>query len=471
MSSPLTVFKAAVSDATSNEARRNFIYKALDGYYVSRDKNKNNFRDWQKARNCAAQTKYEALNNLADNLEVFSQKIEARGGKVFFASTPSEAREYILKVARDNGVKKIIKSKCMTSEEIHLNDALEAAGTEVVESDLGEFIQQLRKEPPFHFVFPCMHVKRDEINKLFQDNIQSRDTDNPAELTMIAREYLRQKYLDADMGITGANFIVAQDGMISVTENEGNSRLSAAMPKIHLVLVGIEKVVPRLEDLALFLPMLATAGAGQPLTGYNTQYAGPRTPENPDGPEQFHVVLLDNNRTQLLADAEHRDALHCMRCGACLNVCPVFKNIGGLSYGTTYQGPIGSLITPHLRGTRNWQHLSYSSSLCGACTQACPVKIDIHDHLLENRRNATTLAPSLLWKIIFFGFNFIFAHPKLYALTFKIAKKINPLTKLAGKVPGTLLHGWTGTRNLPEPPASSFRERFAEHKKDDLSIR
>ena len=186
---------------------------------------------------------------------------------------------------------------------------------------------------------------------------------------------------------------------------------------------------------------------------------------------EFHVVLLDNNRTQLLADAEHRDALHCMRCGACLNVCPVFKNIGGLSYGTTYQGPIGSLITPHLRGTKNWQHLSYSSSLCGACTQACPVKIDIHDHLLENRRNATTLAPSLLWKTIFFGFNFIFSRPKLYALTFKIAKKINPLTKLAGKVPGTLLHGWTGTRNLPEPPRSSFRERFAEHKKEDLSIR
>lgn len=466
MSTPQTIFKHASGDAVRNSARRDFIYKALGGYYAARDRNKGAFRDWQKARACAAQTKYEALNNLAENLEIFAKKIEARGGKVFFAGTPAEARDYILKVARDNGVKKIIKSKCMTSEEIHLNEALIEAGTEVVESDLGEFIQQLRKEPPFHFVFPCMHVKRDEINRLFQENIHSRDTNNPEELTMIAREYLRRKYIEADMGITGANFIVARDGMISVTENEGNSRLSAAMPKIHLVLVGIEKVVPRLEDLALFLPMLATAGAGQPLTGYNTQYAGPRTAENPDGPEQFHVVLLDNNRTALLADAEHRDALHCMRCGACLNVCPVFKNIGGLSYGTTYQGPIGSLITPHLRGTKNWQHLSYSSSLCGACTQACPVKIDIHEHLLENRRNATRLSPSPLWRLIFFGFNFVFSRPKLYALAGKLARASGLLATLAGKIPGTLLYGWTGTRDLPPPPKRSFRERFKEESKN-----
>ena len=466
MPTPQKIFKTNSGDAAGNSDRRNFVYKALGGYYVARDKNRNTFRDWERARTCAAQTKYEALGNLADNLETFAKKIEARGGKVFFASTPEEARNYILKVAKDNDVKKIIKSKCMTSEEIHLNDALEATGTEVVESDLGEFIQQLRAEPPFHFVFPCMHVKRDEINALFQKNIRSRDTNDPAELTMIAREYLRQKYVDADMGITGANFIVAQDGMVSVTENEGNSRLSAALPKIHLVLVGIEKVVPRLEDLALFLPMLATAGAGQPLTGYNTQYGGPKSAENPDGPEQFHVVLLDNNRTALLADAEHRDALHCMRCGACLNVCPVFKNIGGLSYGTTYQGPIGSLITPHLRGLKNWQHLSFSSSLCGACTQICPVKIDIHDHLLQNRRNATRLSPSPLWKGIFLAFNTIFASPKLYALTFKLAKIFAPLTNLAGKIPGTLLHGWTGTRDLPPPPKTSFREEFAKHRKD-----
>ena len=295
------------------------------------------------------------------------------------------------------------------------------------------------------------------------ENMDSQPSYRNVNLNMYV---MRRKYLEADMGITGANFIVARDGMISVTENEGNSRLSAAMPKIHLVLVGIEKVVPRLEDLALFLPMLATAGAGQPLTGYNTQYAGPRTAENPDGPEQFHVVLLDNNRTALLADAEHRDALHCMRCGACLNVCPVFKNIGGLSYGTTYQGPIGSLITPHLRGTKNWQHLSYSSSLCGACTQACPVKIDIHEHLLENRRNATRLSPSPLWRLIFFGFNFVFSRPKLYALAGKLARASGPLAKLAGKIPGTLLYGWTGTRDLPPPPKRSFRERFKEESKN-----
>src|SRR5206468_2886107 len=206
---------------------------------------------------------------------------------------------------------------------------------------------------------------------------------------------LREKYLQADAGITGANFAVAETGMISITENEGNARLTAALPKTMISLVGIEKILPRMADLALFLPMLAVMGTGQALTCYNSMYGGPRQPGECDGPEEFHVVLLDNHRTRLLADAEQRDALHCIRCGACLNVCPIFRNVGGHTYGTTYSGPIGSGITPHLRGLQSWKHLSYASSLCGACTEACPVKIDLHHLLLQNRRNARNQKP--LW--------------------------------------------------------------------------
>ena len=220
---------------------------------------------------------------------------------------------------------------------------------------------------------------------------------------MIARAVMREKYIEADMGISGANFAVAETGMISITENEGNARLTCALPKIHVAVMGIEKVLPKLEDLALFLPMLATMGTGQALTCYNSFYSGPRLPGEIDGPEQFHLVLLDNRRTELLADPEQRDALHCIRCGACLNVCPIFKNVGGHSYGTTYQGPIGSIITPHLRGLQDFKHLSSASSLCGACTETCPVGIDIHHHLLHNRRNAAQEKPSGLEKILYAG--------------------------------------------------------------------
>ena len=249
----------------------------------------------------------------------------------------------------------------MTTEEIHLNHALEKEGFTVVESDLGEFIVQLRHEPPYHIVFPSMHLTRGEIRELFQRELGDAPSDNPEELTMVARRVMRQKYITADVGFTGANFAIAETGMISITENEGNARLTAALPKTMVTLIGIEKVLPRFADLALFLPMLATAGAGQPMTCYNTMYSGPRQPGEVDGPEEWHVVLLDNRRTELLADAEQRDALHCIRCGACLNVCPIFRNVGGHTYGTTYSGPVGSVITPHLRGLQEWKHLSNAS--------------------------------------------------------------------------------------------------------------
>ena len=375
-----------------------------------------------------------------------------------WASTAQQARDTVLGILRDKQAKVIVKSKAMTSEEIHLNEAMEQAGYEVVESDLGEFIVQLREEPPYHIVFPAMHLTRDEIKDVFERKLHDAPSNDPEELTMVARRVLREKYLQADVGITGANFAIAETGMISVTENEGNARLTAALPRTMITLVGIEKVLPRLEDLALFLPMLATMGTAQTITCYNTFYGGPRQPGESDGPEEYHVVLLDNLRTAILADPEQRDSLQCIRCGACLNVCPIFRNVGGHTYGTTYSGPIGAVITPNLRGLDEWSHLSYASSLCGACTETCPVKINLHHHLLQNRRNSTRQKPSWWQKLAFKAFAPIATKPGLWSLVTRLGR-FGQL--FHGLVKGSRLdpaYAWTKTRDLPPIARQTFRE-------------
>jgi L-lactate dehydrogenase complex protein LldF len=457
-------FKAQASVMAKDLRHRKIIRTALGNYEIVRDKRKASFQDWQGARQLAAETKWEAVNHLDQYLEEFVSKIEARGTKVHWASNAAQAREIVLQIVADKKAKSVIKSKAMTSEEIHLNDALEEIGLRVVESDLGELIVQLRKEAPYHIVFPSMHLTRDEINVLFQHELGSADTNDPEELTMIARRALRSKYLTADIGITGANFAIAETGMISITENEGNARLTAALPKTMISLIGIEKVLPKLADLALFLPMLATMGTGQQLTCYNTMYGGPRQPGETDGPEEWHIVLLDNHRTELLADAEQRDALHCIRCGACLNVCPIFRNVGGHTYGTTYSGPIGSVITPHLRGLQDWKHLSNASSLCGACTETCPVKIDLHHHLLQNRRNAAKEKPSFVERRAFKIFGFVAGKPALWSAAKQLGWLTQPLQRL---VKGTALDpakAWTKTRDLPPQPKESFKDWWKNRK-------
>jgi L-lactate dehydrogenase complex protein LldF len=458
MSAPAEQFLADAARLTRDLRHRGLIQTALRKYEVARDKRKAAFHDWQSARQAAAETKWDAINHLDTYLDEFVTKLEARGTKVHWASTAAQARAIILDIIRSKNARSIIKSKAMTAEEIHLNDALEKAGYEVVESDLGEYIVQLRHEPPYHIVFPAMHLTRDEISELFQRELGSAPTREPEELTMIARRALRRKYITADIGITGANFAIAETGMISITENEGNARLSAALPRTMISLLGIEKVLPKLEDLALFLPMLATAGAGQPITCYNTLYGGPRQPGESDGPEEYHVVLLDNRRTELLADAEQRDALHCIRCGACLNVCPIFRNVGGHTYGTTYSGPIGSVITPHLRGLQDWKHLSGASSLCGACTETCPVKIDLHHHLLHNRRNAAAEKPSALERLAYRVFAFVVNRPGLYQFGKEVARLFQPLHELVKGTALDPLKAWTATRELAPVADESFKE-------------
>jgi L-lactate dehydrogenase complex protein LldF len=445
------------AESVRDTDHRAFIRKALGGYYVSRDVQKSRFRDWEQARDAASLAKWSAVNRLDELLPRFVANFEANGGQVHWARDADEARTIVLDLVKAARAKAVIKSKCMTSEEIHLNAALEADGYGVVESDLGEFIQQLRGEPPYHFVFPCMHVRREEISDLFGRHLGTAPTDSPEELTMIARRHMRGLYIDADVGITGANFLVAETGQISITENEGNARLTAALPRVHIAISGFEKVVEHLDDLAVLLPMLATAGAGQPMTCYNTLYAGPRQPGEADGPEEMHLVLLDNARTAILADPEQRDSLHCIRCGACLNVCPIFKNVGGFTYGTTYQGPIGSVITPHLRGLADWNHLSGASSLCGACSDACPVRIDIHHHLLHNRRNAARTSPNALEKIGHKIFVMVARRPWLFALGGKLFRQTLPLLK-ALRPP--LLRDWLASRDLPQAPRESFRRQW-----------
>lgn len=452
------------ADAITRDLRhRELIQSALGKYTVARKSKQDRFQNWGAAREAASLIKWEGVNHLDRYLSQFADNIAARGTKVFWASTGDEARDYIISVIQKAGAKRIIKSKTMTGEEIHLNEALEKCGFEVAESDLGEYIVQLREEPPYHFVFPAMHLSRGEISDLFREKLGTEPTDDPEKLTMIAREVMREKYIAADVGISGANFAVAETGMISITENEGNARLTTSLPKIHIAICGIEKVLPRLEDLALFLPMLGTAGAGQAITGYNTMLGGPRQPDEVDGPEEFHVVLLDNGRTNLLADPEQRDALHCIRCGACLNVCPIFKNVGGHTYGTTYQGPIGSVITPHMRDLQNWKHLSSASSLCGACTETCPVKIDIHHHLLQNRRNANRQKPAKLEKLAMKGFAFLMNHSKLFHLSIKLAplaQFFHPLVKGRKLDP---LYSWTSTREFPKVQRESFKDLWDKH--------
>lgn len=465
MSLPAQQFKHDAIRLTHDLRHRLLIQTALKKYEVARDAKKSRYKDWQAARQTAAEIKWDAINHLDKYLEEFVDKLEARGTRVHWASTGEQARQIILGIIREKKARSIIKSKVMTGEEIHLNEALEKAWLAVVESDFGEYIVQLRHEAPYHFVFPAMHLVRGEISDLFQEELGSKPTDDPQELMTIARQVLRGKYITADVGISGANFAIAETGMISITENEGNARLTCALPKVHVALMGIEKVLPKLEDLALFLPMLATAGAGQAMTGYNSLYGGPRQPGESDGPEEFHLVLLDNKRTHLLADAEQRDALHCIRCGACLNVCPIYRNVGGHTYGTTYQGPIGSVITPHLRGLQNWKHLSYASSLCGACTEACPVKIDLHHHLLQSRRNAMAQRPIWWEKFAFKCYAFLMNRPTLVALASRfgrVGQKFHPLVK------GTRLdpaRAWTNSRELPLIAKQTFKEFWRSRKR------
>lgn len=394
--------KSTVKAADLEHRRKiNFNISKYDAAVL---KGKMQFADYELARKRAKNLKWRAIESLDTMLENFEAAITARGAQVLWASDAASALELTGKICKEKNCTMVVKSKSMVTEEIHLNKYLQDAGIESIETDLGEFIQQLDNEPPYHIVTPAMHKSKEDIAKLFYEKLNTPPNLPPETLTLEARRILRKKYIQAEVGITGANFIIADTGSIAITENEGNARLSAAFPKTHIVIAGIEKIIPSMNDLALFWPLLASSGTGQVVTSYNSIISGPRQGNEADGPDEMYVILLDNGRTNLLANEKARESMYCIRCGACLNACPVYKNIGGHSYETTYSGPIGSVITPHLKGMKSWNHLSYASSLCGNCTAVCPVKINIHELLLENRKESVAegnagYGEALAWKL------------------------------------------------------------------------
>ncbi|HQS24547.1 MAG: iron-sulfur cluster-binding protein [Sphingobacteriia bacterium 24-36-13] len=415
---------------------------------------KKQFTDVMQAREIAKNKKWDAIEHLDQYLLEFEEKITARGAKVLWAETAEEALTQIGAICKEKQCKTLVKSKSMVTEEIHLNSYLEKNGIESVETDLGEYIQQLDGEAPYHIVTPAMHKSKEDVARLFADKLGVPGGLSPEELTLVARQKLREKYVQAEIGVTGANFILPDIGAIAITENEGNGRLSCAWPKTHIVIVGIEKVIPSVHDLALFWPLLSTYGTGQKVTVYNTIISGPKQANETDGPEEMIVILLDNGRTNLLANKTAREALYCIRCGACLNACPVYKNIGGHAYDTTYSGPIGKVITPYLKGLDEYKHLSYASSLCGNCTEVCPVRINLHELLLDNRHEAvvqgnSSLAERIAWKVW-----------KTASLNRVLMNAGNG--KMKNWVVNKVFKGWTAHRSELDFSAKTFNELWKE---------
>jgi L-lactate dehydrogenase complex protein LldF len=437
--------------------RRTINYN-IGKYNTAVKAGKQQFADLQTARERAKNVKWRALEQLDKYLEDFEMNFTKRGGKVIWAEDAKQVQEEILAICQAKQCKSIVKSKSMATEEVHLNDFLAKHDIECVETDLGEYIQQLDEEPPYHIVTPAMHKSKEDVAQLFSRKLGTDPGLSPEQLTLVAREKLRQKYVQAEIGITGANFILADAGAVAVSENEGNARLSTAFPKTHIVLVGIEKVLPSINDLALFWPLLATYGTGQQITVYNSIFSGPRQEGETDGPEEMYVILMDNGRTNILEDTEAREALYCIRCGSCLNACPVYKNIGGHSYGTTYSGPIGAVITPHLRGMDSYVHLSYASSLCGNCTEVCPVRINLHELLLHNRHKAveenyTSGSEKMAW----FGW-------KQASLSRRMMNLVSGKTKNFF-MKRFFTKSWGDDRELPVFAEKSFNQLWKERRK------
>lgn len=442
--------------AADLEHRRKINFN-ISKYNAVVQQGKEQFTGLMTARERAKDLKWRAIEHLDQYLEQFEKAITARGAKVLWAETTEQALEEIEKICKEKNCKTVVKSKSMVTEEIHLNRFLEKQGIESIETDLGEYIQQLDGEPPYHIVTPAMHKSKEDVARLFADKLGTSPGLPPEQLTMVARQKLREKYVQAEIGITGANFIIADIGGIAVTENEGNARLSSAWPKTHIVITGIEKVIPSLTDLALFWPLLATFGTGQRVTSYNTVISGPKQPGEIDGPDEMYVILLDNGRTNLLANTKTREALYCIRCGACLNACPVYKNIGGHSYETTYSGPIGSVITPQMKDLDEYKHLSYASSLCGNCTEVCPVRINLHELLLENRHESvvegdSSVSERIAWKVW-----------KQASLNRKMMNMGNG--KLKNWVVNKTFKGWTKHRSDLNFSAKTFNEMWQERNK------
>jgi L-lactate dehydrogenase complex protein LldF len=423
----------------------------------------------------AREIRLQTLAGLDVHLERLAERIRGRGGQVFFAQTGEEAVAYCLEVAVRHQVRSVVKGKSMVSEEIGLNQALESAGIQATETDLGEYIVQLAGEHPSHIIAPAIHKTREEVGRLFADKLGIAYTDDPAALTQAAREALREKFLTADMGVTGCNLACAETGHITTLSNEGNIRMASTLPRVHVALMGMERIVPNLQDHDILFRLLSRGAAAQNLAGYVSYVGGPAAWDQVDGPEEFHLIVLDNGRSRILADPEFRELLCCIRCGACLNVCPVYGKIGGYAYGHPYPGPIGSVLTPLLSDIGQARDLCFGEALCGACRDACPVNLDIPRMLLALRHKCVQgcadwgVAPgaSKQERMLYSLWARAVSNRSLYNKLLKAARWGQKLAPRSGgwlrKLPGPL-SGWTASRDLPPMAECSFIEQWKKGK-------
>jgi len=410
--------------------------------------------DWEALRTQARAIKDETLLHLDRYLEEFVRNAESCGAKVHWARDAAEANSIICQLAKEHQARIVVKSKSMTTEETHLNNALEAAGMQVVETDLGEYIIQLAEETPSHIIAPAIHKTKGQVAELFTNELGVPLTNDIAQLTQIARTTLRDRFAAADAGISGVNFGIAETGTIVIVENEGNIRLTTSLPRIHIAVMGIEKVIPRFADLEIFLKLLPRSGTGQRLTTYQSFITGVKRRPGDEGPEEVHIVLLDNGRSRMLAHPVTRQSLACIRCGACLNACPVYQQIGGHAYGSVYPGPIGAVITPQLMGIEKTSQLPYASSLCGACREVCPVKIDIPRLLLHLRAEIAPRKGGLGERLAFKAWARVMMSPTLYRMSSiagRVFQRFLPLSR-----------AWTNDRDLRPIESKSFRDLWNE---------
>ncbi|MCR2823470.1 LutB/LldF family L-lactate oxidation iron-sulfur protein [Lederbergia panacisoli] len=464
-------FKKRVDTGIQNNFMRGAVSGAQERLQTRRIDAAKELGNWEEWRSLGEEIRKHVLENLDYYLYQLSENVSKRGGHVFFAETPEEANDYIRGVIKNKNAKKVVKSKSMVTEEIDLNPFLEEAGCEVIETDLGEYILQIDgHDPPSHIVAPALHKNKEQIRDVFTEKLNYQQTEKPEELAWHARQMLREEYLTADVGITGCNFAVAETGSICLVTNEGNADLVTALPKTQITVMGMERLVPTFEELEVLVGLLTRSAVGQKLTSYITVLTGAKDEGDVDGPEDFHLVIVDNGRSDILG-GEFHSILQCIRCAACVNVCPVYRHVGGHSYGSIYSGPVGAVLSPLLGGYDDYKELPYASTLCGACTEACPVKIPLHDLLHKHRQvivEKEGRAP-ISEKLAMKAFGLGAASPSLYKLGSKIAPTaMNPFTD-GNKISKGVgpLKAWTEIREFPAPNKERFRDWFKDHKKGE----
>lgn len=455
---PIVDHPTAAHEFVTNDERSHWHDKALWFVRSKRDAQAKGVPEWEYLRSLAAQIKTHTIAKLDHYLEQFESNATALGATVHWAADGDEHNRIVLEILRRHDTARIVKSKSMLTEECGLNPFLEANGIEVVDTDLGERIVQLREEPPSHIVLPAIHIKKEEVGDTFHEYLGTdAGASDPKYLTEAARQHLRDKFLAGQVGITGVNFGISETGGFVVCTNEGNADLGASLPRVHIACMGIEKLVPRFEDLAIFIRLLARSATGQPITSYTSHFHGPR-----DENSELHIVLVDNGRSRLRESDQFRDSLHCIRCGACMNTCPVYRRSGGHSYRATVPGPIGSVLSP-THDAKKYKSLPYACSLCGSCTDVCPVKIPLHHQLLAWRKELVgngLIAPTKRWSMKFASF--LFQHPRLFAWAGKVGRL--SLRRLPRPLTHNRFNVWTVTRDLPEPPKESFRQWYANNR-------